>query len=173
MKKTLVVLAHPNLEKSVVNKALVDRLSQEENITINDLYSKYSDFKIDVEKEQQLLLENDVIVFQFPFQWLSSPALLKEWFDNVFALNFAFGEAFKLEGKKFVVSTSTGSAEKEYQKDGANKATIEEFLMPFCGTANHTKMEYQKPMAAHGAFSLSKEDIENHGNKLVDYLKSL
>ena len=79
MKKVLINLVHPNLNESRVNKYLSQVASKEENITINNLYSKYPDFKIDAKKEQELLLENDVIVFQFPMYWLSSPSLLKEW----------------------------------------------------------------------------------------------
>ena len=99
MKRVLINLVHPNIGESRVNKLLTQTAQKEENVTINNLYAEYPDFKIDVQKEQELLLENDVIIFQFPLYWLSSPALLKEWFDRTFVYNFAYGENYKLEGK--------------------------------------------------------------------------
>ena len=66
MKRVLINLVHPNIGESRVNKLLTQTAQKEENVTINNLYAEYPDFKIDVQKEQELLLENDVIIFQFP-----------------------------------------------------------------------------------------------------------
>lgn len=63
--KTLVIVAHPNLTNSVINKMWADRLHQEMEITVHDLYATYPDRKIDVAYEQQLLLEHNRIVFSF------------------------------------------------------------------------------------------------------------
>ena len=92
------------MNESRVNKVLSEVAQKEDFVTINNLYAKYPDFKIDAKKEQQLLLENDVIVFQFPMYWLSSPALLKEWLDVVLEYNFAFGEHYKLENKTLLIA---------------------------------------------------------------------
>jgi len=52
MKKILVNVVHPNLENSSrINKKLVEFAQDEQNITINNLYKKYLDFKIDIKKE--------------------------------------------------------------------------------------------------------------------------
>ena len=64
MKKVLINLVHPNIDESRVNKFLSQTAQKEENVTVNNLYAKYPDFKIDVQKEQELLLQNDVIIFQ-------------------------------------------------------------------------------------------------------------
>lgn len=77
MKKTLVIVAHPNLTTSTINKTWKGRLSQESDITVHDLYATYPNGTIDVAYEQQLLLEHERIVFQFPLYWYSSPSLLK------------------------------------------------------------------------------------------------
>ena len=61
MKKILVNLVHPNIENSVVNKKLINAISKLENVNINNLYTNYPDFKIDVKKEQELLLNHDVL----------------------------------------------------------------------------------------------------------------
>lgn len=47
--KTTVLLFHPNLVTSRVNRALVAELSSD--IEVRDLYQPYPDFKIDVAAE--------------------------------------------------------------------------------------------------------------------------
>jgi glutathione-regulated potassium-efflux system ancillary protein KefG len=75
--KTLVLIGHPTIEESRMNKAWADRLEKEENVTVHHLYKEYPDMQIDVEREQHLLLAHNRIVFQFPFYWYSTPAILK------------------------------------------------------------------------------------------------
>ena len=58
---------HPDLRQSRVNNTWKRQLEESGKISISrDMYGEYPDFKIGVEKEQQLLLEHDRIVFQFP-----------------------------------------------------------------------------------------------------------
>jgi hypothetical protein len=64
---------------------------REEAVDISDLYEEYPDFYINVKREQQLLIEHDIIVFQHPFYWYSSPAILKQWEDLVLEFGFAYG----------------------------------------------------------------------------------
>ena len=67
-----------------------------------------------VKKEQELLLEHDIILFQFPMYWFSSPSLLKEWLDIVLSPGFAHAGSYKLENKSFAIAISCGGAEKEF-----------------------------------------------------------
>ena len=46
---------------------MVAGLDQMEGITFHDLYEEYPDFDIDVKREQDLMENHDVILFQFPF----------------------------------------------------------------------------------------------------------
>ncbi|BCG61610.1 hypothetical protein PUR_50350 [Paenibacillus sp. URB8-2] len=108
-----------SLANSVVNKMWVDRLHQEEDVTVHDLYAEYPDKQINVEREQQLLLEHDRIVFQFPLYWYSSPSLLKEWQDVVLTYGWAYGsQGMKLHGKEFGLAISTGGAEPLIRREG-------------------------------------------------------
>lgn len=173
MKKILINLIHPNLEQSRVNKFLIQKIQAEENMTINNLYSKYPDFKIDRKKEQELVLEHDVIVFQFPMHWFGAPTLLKEWFTSVFERNFAFGENYKFEGKQFTIAVSTGSAKEVYSPTGNNKYTVEEYLRPFEGTANFVKMQYEAPFITNNSFAISDEELENTTINYLKHIKSL
>ena len=45
-------------------------------ISFVDLYRTYPRFDINVDAEQARLLEHDVILFQFPVFWYSTPALI-------------------------------------------------------------------------------------------------
>ncbi|OPH53348.1 hypothetical protein BC351_05585 [Paenibacillus ferrarius] len=71
--KILVVLAHPNLAESRVNRRLAHEMEQQENVTVHRLYDVYSDEQINVAAEQQLWEAHDRIILQFPFYWISPP----------------------------------------------------------------------------------------------------
>lgn len=51
--KTLVLLFHPNINQSRVNKAFIQKLEEQNdaNITIRDEYAIYPDGRIDVNAE--------------------------------------------------------------------------------------------------------------------------
>ena len=101
MSQILVLFAHPVLEKSRVQHSLLQAVSDLENVTVNDLYERYPDFDIDVRKEKKLLLAHDIIIWQHPFYWYSSPALLKQWQDLVLEHGWAYGKnGTALAGKK-------------------------------------------------------------------------
>ncbi len=170
MKKILVNFVHPNLEESRINKALLEEISHQENITVNNLYQAYGDFKIDAKKEQALLLAHDVIVFQFPMYWFSSPALLKEWFDVVLAYDFAYGKQYSLEGKIFAVATSAGASKEEYD---ANENGIEAFLLPFLGTASYTKMQYVKPFITYETYIIKEDELKKIASNYSQYIQEL
>ncbi len=169
--KTLVIVAHPNLHSSRVNKVWKERLLQEDGITVHDLYAAYPDGKIDVEKEQALLLAHDRIVFQFPLYWYSTPSILKEWQDVVLTYGWAYGkEGTKLHGKQLLLAISTGGPQEAYQAGGYNQYTISELTRPLQAMANLTGMKFLPSFTLQGVNSLSAEDIMNSADKLVDYI---
>lgn len=45
----------------------------------------------DITAEQDKLLWADAVLFSFPLWWYGMPAILKGWFDRVFAFGFAYG----------------------------------------------------------------------------------
>lgn len=90
--KTLIVVTHPNIETSVVNKRWIEELRKyPDKYTVHELYKAYHDDKINVEKEQQLIEAHDKLILQFPVYWFSSPTLLKKWLDEVFTYGWAYG----------------------------------------------------------------------------------
>ncbi|CCM12035.1 NAD(P)H-dependent oxidoreductase [Helicobacter heilmannii] len=81
---TLVVSAHPDLQTSRINKALKESI-EHKGVVFSKLYQQYSDFKIDITAEQQLLTQATHIVFSFPIFWYSCSPLFKKYLDNVLA----------------------------------------------------------------------------------------
>ena len=73
--RILLLLAHPSLERSEVNRPMADAVRGLDGLTLVDLYAEYPDFQIDIDREQQRLLEHDIIVFQHPLYWYSTPAI--------------------------------------------------------------------------------------------------
>lgn len=173
MKKILVNVIHPNIENSIVNKRLLNGIKDIKNVSINNLYSKYPDFKINIKEEQKLLLENDIILFQFPMYWFSSPSLLKEWFDTVFTPDFAYGGEYKLKEKSFAVAISCGGAKEVFSEKGKDKKRVEEFLYPFEITANYVKMNYEKAYITYDTEStLSEETLEEYTKDYIKYVEA-
>ena len=135
--KVLVIVAHPNIEESIVNRRWVEELKKHSTITIHQLYRCYPDEVINVEQEQMRLLQHDRIVLQFPFYWYSSPSLLKKWMDTVLTNGWAYGaNGDKLHGKELMLAISTGAPSEAYQTGGRNHFTISELTKPFQATSN-------------------------------------
>jgi glutathione-regulated potassium-efflux system ancillary protein KefG len=156
--RVLILFAHPALEKSRVNRRLIAAVQNLENVTINDLYEEYPDFYIDVEREQELLLSHEIIVFQHPFYWYSCPALLKQWEDLVLQYGFAYGaQGTKLEGKLVLTAITTGGTLSAYEREGNNYFTIRELLTPFEQTVRLCGMVYLPPFVVSGTLQLRSE----------------
>lgn len=159
MKKTLIVLAHPNMQESVVNKALIETIKGNNEITVHDLYATYTTVE-NIDIAQELLLAHDRIIFQFPLYWFSSPAILKEWLDKVFEYGFAYGhEGTKLVGKEAQIVISAGSPVAEYSAEGYNRFTLEEYLLPLKASILYTGMEFSGIFAVGGALGITPEAL--------------
>lgn len=157
-RRILILFAHPALQRSSVNARLVRAVRDLPGVTVNDLYERYPDFMIDVPAEQALLEEHDIIVFQHPFYWYSSPAMLKEWQDLVLEYGFAYGEGgTALRGKLGFSAISAGGSRNAYRRGGHNHFEIAELLTPFEQTFRLCHMEYLPPFVIHGTHGLKSE----------------
>ena len=164
MSRVLILFAHPALEKSRVHRRLVREAAAVDGITFHDLYEDYPDFDIDVAREQQLLLDHDLILFQHPFYWYSAPALIKQWEDLVLEHGWAYGsQGNMLRGKGLGCILTTGGAATAYQPEGYNRFTIGQFLAPIEQTARLCKMTYLPPYVIHGTHRMDAGDIEAAG----------
>lgn len=159
MRKILILFAHPVLIRSKINASMRKAVETLDHVTFHDLYSNYPNFLIDVKHEQRLCLDHDVIVFQHPFYWYSSPSIIKEWMDLVLQHNWAYGSKGKaLRGKIFLQALTAGSSAEDYQHSGMKKATIAELLTPFQAMARLCGMTCLPPFAVLGVHRGLPED---------------
>lgn len=173
-RRVLLIHAHPAFERARVCPALLQAAGAVEGVTVHDLYETYPDFLIDVEAEQQRLLEHDVVAFQFPFYWYSTPALVKEWLDLVLTHGFAYGHnGDALAGKVLTCALSTGGGAQAYGPRGGNRFTIEEFLRPLEATAHLCGMVWRPAYVVHGAALLLDEDLEAAARGWAERLAAL
>ncbi len=174
MNRILVLFAHPALEKSRVNRQLAAAVRELPGVTFHDLYETYPEFDIDVPREQDLLVQHDVIVLQHPFFWYSTPAMLKEWQDLVLEHGWAYGSEGKmLQGKKAISVVTTGGREQAYASEGLNRFTMRQFLAPIQQTFRLCGVEYLPPFVVHGTHGMTSEEIRSHADdyrRLVEAL---
>lgn len=173
--KVLLLLAHPSQHRSEINRPLFSAAQAIEGVTCVDLYAEYPRFNIDIDKEQQRLNEHDVIVFQFPLYWYSTPAILKEWQDLVLEYGFAYGaEGTALTGKILTCVVSAGGKQEAYQAEGYNQFTVRQLLAPIEQMASLTGMTYLAPLTLFGSrTAVEDQRINQHLQHYQLLLKSL
>ncbi len=176
--KTLVIVIHPNIEKSVVNKKWIVELTKyPDNYIIHDLHTQYPDEKIDVEKEQRMVETYDKIIFQFPFYWFNCPPLFKKWLDEVLTHGWAYGSGsgYKLKGKKIALAITVGINEEDYCLSGRYKYTLKQLTAPFELTFDHyVKADYKSFFAFYGAeHHATEERIEKSTKDYISFIDRL
>jgi glutathione-regulated potassium-efflux system ancillary protein KefG len=156
MNNVLILFAHPRFEKSKTNRTLLAGVDKIDGVTLNDLYEQYPDFNIDVEREKELLVRHDVIIWHYPLYTYSAPAMLKQWMDLVLEYGWAHGSRGNALKDKIVFNALTaGGARESYAVNQHNRFTLREFLVPFEQTAALCKMTYLPPFAVHGTHLLT------------------
>lgn len=172
--KTLVIIIHPDMGSSAVNKRWAEELRKSpDKFTVHELYACYPDEKLDIKAEQKLIEEHDKIVFQFPYYWFNCPPLFKKWLDEVMTHGWAYGSksGFKMAGKKIALAMSLGSDEEEYSPANVYKYTLEELTRPFEITFEYVKADYQPFFAYYGIeYNSSPERIEISVSVYLDFL---
>ena len=162
--RTLVLLAHPDLDGSRVNSALADAVRGLDGVTVRDLAAVRGEAGFDVAEEQRLLVDHDTLVLQFPWYWYSVPGVLKEWMDQVLLYGFAYGsEGTRLHGKTLRVVTSTGGPDESYRAGGYNRFTMTELMRPIDATAHLCGMTMADPFVVHGARGIDDAALEAYG----------
>lgn len=160
MARVLILFAHPALERSRVHRGLIHRIPDSPDLTFHDLYETYPRLDIDVEREQQLLLDHDVIAFQHPFYWYSTPPILKQWQDLVLEHGWAYGsEGEALQGKSLISLISAGGGEEAYCTAGYNRFTVRQLLAPIEQTAELCGMDFLPPFVVFGTHRLRDQDV--------------
>ncbi len=151
--KKLIIVSHPNIEKSVINKRWTEELAKyPDHFTIHNIYTAYPDGKIDIEKEQKLIEAHDALILQYPLYWFNCPPFLKQWLDDVFTYGWAYGsKGNSLKDKKIALALSAGIDKEDFQEDGEWKVSIEQLILPFKTTALYTKSDFRGHFVLYGS----------------------
>ncbi|MRR17371.1 MAG: NAD(P)H oxidoreductase [Deltaproteobacteria bacterium] len=160
MNKVLILFAHPRFEKSKTNRALLSCVDGLEGVTLNDLYEQYPDFNIDIDREKDLLLQHDVILWHHPVYMYSAPAMIKQWIDVVLEYGWAHGGTGKaLAGKTIFNVLTAGGIRESYAPGERNRFALREFMLPFEQTAVLCNMVYLPPFVVHGTGRLTPKEL--------------
>lgn len=176
---TQILLFHPDSERSSVNTALARAAVGMHHVAIADMVDLYPTgitMERNSAREAARLLAADRIVLQFPMQWYSTPALLKQWQDIVLTrmayVNWAT-EGAKLAGKPLMVAATMGAEEATYRPEGRNRFTIAELLAPLQASANRFAMDWRDPFLVFGADALRGDDLAEAGHAYTRALSRL
>ncbi|WP_295731157.1 NAD(P)H-dependent oxidoreductase [uncultured Limosilactobacillus sp.] len=168
--KTTILLFHPHMDQSRVNKALA-KAAVAAGFEVRDMYDLYPDFRIDVAKERQILEKTDRIVFQFPVYWYSSPALVKQYEDAVFTGNWAYNGGQALLNHEWLLAVSPGADQDAYTKDGRVHFTMPDLLHPYQATSILIKTKFMTPFISYNASNMSDEELNLRAQQYVQYLQ--
>ncbi|PIE76888.1 MAG: hypothetical protein CSA13_02260 [Clostridiales bacterium] len=142
MNNILILLSHPDLKKSVANKALFEAAKGIDGVTILDIYKE----EFSVETYREPFDACDILVFQFPLYWGSAPARLKEWSDRIF---FSLIDGMAGAGKKIMVATTAGAPKSSFAPDGFNLYEVKTLMAPYHLQANYSGMGWIPPFVVY------------------------
>ena len=160
----LVLVAHPAMEQSRVNRRLMQAAATASaRVVVRDLYALYPDYLIDIDAEQALLASAKLIVWQHPIQWYSMPPLMKLWVDEVLSFGWAYGPGgTALRGKDLWLAATTGGPQESYHPDSYNRYFFDAFMPPYEQTASLCGMRFLPPLRLHGAHRADDAEVEAH-----------
>ncbi|WP_379024834.1 NAD(P)H-dependent oxidoreductase [Parapedobacter deserti] len=175
--ETLIMVIHPDITNSIVNKRWMTELSKYPNkYEVRHLDQIYPDGNIDVLAEQKLIERYGRIVFQFPYYWFNCPPRFKQWLDEVLTYGWAYGSksGYKMAGKKIALAISVGIDEAVYRSTAKYKYTLAELTRPFELTFEYVKADYRPLFAYYGIeLNSGKEWIERSVPLYMDFLSNL
>lgn len=123
----------------------------------------------DIVAEQNKLRWADAVLVQFPFWWFSMPAILKGWFDRVYACGFAYGVGEHSDqhwgdrygegsfvGKRAMLMVTTGGWASHYEPRGIN-GPIHDLLFPIQhGILYYPGFEVMRPFVVYHSSRMSE-----------------
>lgn len=174
--KTLIVVSHPNLNNSKVNKRWFEEVKKyPDKFTIYNLYDVYPDEIINISKEQRKIEEHDSLILQFPIYWFNCPSLMKKWLDEVFTDGWAYGNnGNKLFNRNIALAVTAGIDEKNYSKNGKYRHSLNEILLPFEITFNYCSANYKGFTAFYSAeFESTVKRIEDSILNYINFIMSI
>ena len=181
--KTLIILAHPGIKNSVINKRLLqEALKEPQRFSVHDLTQVYGGGDIDAAREQELIRAHDALVLQFPLHNFSCPPILKSWIDAVMTHGFAYGRGSDgIAGRKVALAVTAGIKKSDYCPQGRYHFSLREVLTPFELTFKYYfRADYRDFFAFYGAeetpgvdYVSSQDDLERGAREYAEFLQNL
>ena len=177
-RETLASLGH-DVQTSDLHTVAFDPVSGRHNFTttkdagffkqqIEEMHATENDgFAPEIESELVKLEWCDLMMWQFPLWWFGLPAVLKGWVDRVFAMGRVYGggriyETGAFQGKRAMLSLTTGGAEEAYQPGGFN-GDILAILRPIHrGMLQFTGFDVLAPHIVYGPARLTDAQRREH-----------
>ncbi|MFC0215262.1 NAD(P)H-dependent oxidoreductase [Paenibacillus chartarius] len=167
----LVIVAHPRLGQSRVNRTWAERLKQVDGVTVHDVYAAYPEGTIDAQRERELLLAHDRIVVQYPFYWYSAPAFFKLWMEDVLEAQWLMGGRGRgLAGKELILAISAGSQKQAYQAGGFQQYTVSELTKPMQAMAGLIGMTFLPSFVFYGAAHADDEAVRQSADAYAAHI---
>lgn len=155
-----LIVAHPALSTSRVNRALLDAVRELPDLSIRSLYDLYPDAAIDAPAERRELAAAELIIIQHPIYWYAAPGMLKLWFDEVLSHGWAYGPGGNaLRGKPCLWAATTGGDDDSYSPRGAHGRPFEQFHAPMEQLARFCGLTWLEPFIVQDAHHLSDETL--------------
>ncbi|MBP2045363.1 NAD(P)H-dependent oxidoreductase [Methanobacterium aggregans] len=134
----------------------------------------------DIQDEVEKLKWADILILQFPVWWSSMPAILKGWIDRVFlpgvVHNMGEGKVYNeglLNGKKAMLSFTTGSPQELYSSEGPHGDLNEAFRSITHTIFEFAGLEVMPSFGLYGAAMRSEEDVKMELEKFKQVLNSI
>ncbi|WP_318365680.1 NAD(P)H-dependent oxidoreductase [Enterobacter sp.] len=142
--------------------------------------------RADIAGEQEKLEWADAVIFQFPLWWFSMPAIMKGWFDRVYAYGFAYGVGEhsdthwgdrygegRMSGKRAMLLVTTGGWGSHYAPRGIN-GPIDDILFPIQhGMLHYPGFTVVPPMVIYRASRVDETRFREHCTTLAERLDTL
>jgi len=159
--RVLVYTGHPKSYPSTINAALEKVARSTPGVTVVDIEEEFAPCHYllsedQIHAQQRLMEAHDVIVWQFPVHWYSSPPGFRSFIDQVLEAGWAYGCASRrshLAGKKLVVAISFVATTEE---QSTLSITPQGVAQPFYTTGEFCGMQSLPVFITNGSSDLQE-----------------
>lgn len=136
-------------------------------------------FKDDLQEEMNNLNNADLLLLNFPLWWTSFPAILKGWFDRVFAFGFAYNPKDKkysqgaFVGKKVMCCITCGASKEAYSESGEHGDLLKLLDHIHHQLLYYTGMTVLPPFVAYRAHLSDNEVLKGYIEEYKQHLNNI
>ena len=135
-------------------------------------------FAADIQAEIDKLYACDMLILQFPLWWFSVPAILKGWFDRVFAAGVVYdgdnryGNG-RLKGRRAMCVITMGARESAFMADGRHGDLLVNLWPIHNGCLHYLGFDVLPPFVLYRTSYLSDAERRQYVNEYSDYLQNI